>query len=162
MAGFVSSKIDDTNNTTTNNNIDSDEEITTDDITTALKNLDILLSHINIGGQSFSANEFVEIDSDIPVFNESNDIDDNLIIVDENYDNKKNNNNDEEDDDTPTETPPKLVEAMEMVKRLHLLAATQQPQLHLLIFQLDSQLTQLFIDSKAAKQTTIDDLFHKN
>lgn len=102
------------------------------------------------------------MDSDIPVFNESNDIDGNLIIIDENYDNKKNNNNDEEDDDTPTETPPKLVEAMEMVKRLHLLVATQQPQLHLLISQLDSQLTQLFIDSKAVKQTTIDDFFHKN
>ena len=159
MAGFFSSEIDDTNSTTINNNIDSDKEIITEDITIALNNLDALLFHMNIGGQSLSASEFVEIDSGIPVFNERNDIDDNLIIVDEDYDSKKNNNNSEEDDDIPTETPPTLIEAMEMVRRLHLLAATQQPQLRLLISQLDSQLTQLFIDSKAIKQTTIDDFF---
>ncbi len=50
---------------------------------------------------------------------------------------------------------------MEMVRRLHLLTTTQQPQLHLIISQLDSQLSQLFIDSKSAKQTKIDDIFLK-
>ncbi|CAF5144758.1 unnamed protein product, partial [Rotaria socialis] len=59
----------------------------------------------------------------------------------------------------PTEAPPKLIEAMCMVRRLHILAATQQPQLHTLISQLDSQLTQLFIDSKGVKQATIKDFF---
>ncbi|CAF4199816.1 unnamed protein product, partial [Rotaria magnacalcarata] len=73
-----------------------------------------------------------------------------------------NNNNNDEDDDMSTETPPKVIEAMEMVRRLHLLAASQQPQLHSLIYQLDSQLTQLFIDSKGVKQTTIDDFFHRD
>ena len=62
-----------------------------------------------------------------------NDINDNLIIVDEDYDSKKNNNNSEEDDDISTETPPTLIEAMEMVRRLHLFAATQQLQLHLFL-----------------------------
>ena len=133
MAGFFSSQIDDTNSTTINNNIDSDKEIITDDITIALNNLDALLSYMNIGGQSLSSSEFVEIDSDIPVFNERDDINDNLIIVDEDYDSKKNNNNSEEDDDIPTETPPTIIEAMEMVRRLHLLAATQQLQLHLFL-----------------------------
>jgi hypothetical protein len=52
----------------------------------------------------------------------------------------------------PTETPLKLIEAMEMVRRFHLTAATQQPQLHFLISKLDSQLTQLLIDSKGVKQ----------
>ena len=70
MAAFFSSQIDDTNSTIINNNIDSDKEIITDDITIALNNLDALLSHMNIGRQSLSASEFVEIDSDIPVFNE--------------------------------------------------------------------------------------------
>jgi hypothetical protein len=41
---------------------------------------------------------------------------DNLTIVDEECDNKKNNNKNREDDDMPTETPPKLIEAIEMVR----------------------------------------------
>ncbi|CAF4337917.1 unnamed protein product, partial [Rotaria magnacalcarata] len=49
----------------------------------------------------------------------------------------------EEEDDVPAKLPPKLVDAMEMVRRLHLLATTEQPQLHCIISQLDSQLTQL-------------------
>ena len=98
MAGFIPSKIDNTNSTTITNNIDSNEEIITDNITIVLNNLDIVLSHMNIGGQSLSASEFVEMDSDISVVNEWNDINDNLIIVNEDYDNKKHNNNDEEDD----------------------------------------------------------------
>ncbi|CAF4100788.1 unnamed protein product [Rotaria magnacalcarata] len=63
----------------------------------------------------------------------------------------------EEEDDVPAELPPKLVDAMEMVRRLHLLATTEQPQLHCIISQLDSQLTQLFIDSKQLKHKTIED-----
>ncbi|CAF4026659.1 unnamed protein product [Rotaria sp. Silwood1] len=130
------------------------------DVATALQDLDTLLTHITIGGHSLNANEFVEIDSETSAFNEWNDIDDNLIVVDAGCgDNITTDNN--EDDDMPTEAPPKLTEAMEMVRRLHILAATQQPQLHTLISQLDSQLTQLFIDSKGVKQATIKDVFHK-
>jgi len=54
------------------------------------------------------------------------------------------------------------MEAMEMVRRLHLLVSTQQPQPHSHISQLDLQLTQLFIDSEEKKQTKIKDFFHKN
>jgi hypothetical protein len=61
-----------------------------------------------------------------------------------------------------TAAPPKLIGAMEMVRRLRLLDSTQQPQLCSLISQLDSKLTQLLIDSKGVIQTTIDDYFHKN
>lgn len=84
-----------------------------------------------------------------------------MTIVDEEYGNKNQNNN-EDDDDIPTEAPPKLIDAMEMVRQLHILASTQQPELHSLVSQLDSQLTQLFIDSKGAKQAKIDDYFRKN
>ncbi|CAF4368920.1 unnamed protein product, partial [Rotaria socialis] len=130
-------------------------------ITTALKDLDTLLAHIHIDGQSLSASEFVEMDLDTPTFNEWNESDNDVIIVDEEYVNKKHNNNDQ-DDDILTEAPPKLIDAMKMAKTLHLLASTQYPELHSLISQLDSQLTQLFIDSKGAKQTKIDDFFCKN
>ncbi|CAF2189462.1 unnamed protein product [Rotaria magnacalcarata] len=158
-AGCVCSTIKNVANTTINSDSDSEEEILTNDISTALQNLDLLLVHLNIGGQSLSAIEFIEVDEDTSAFNEWNDVDNSLIIVDEQ---RHNNDDNDEDDDMPTETPPKVIEAMEMVRRLHLLAATQQPQLHSLISQLDSQLTQLFIDSKGVKQTTIDDFFHRN
>ncbi|CAF2234405.1 unnamed protein product, partial [Rotaria magnacalcarata] len=124
--------------------------------------LSTLLDHINIGGQRFSANEFIEIDTNIPVFNEWKDIDNHSIIVNDESENKTKTNHYDEDDDIPAETPPQLIEVLEMVKRLHLFAAIQQPQLHTVISRLDSQLTQLYIDSKGTKQTKIDDSFHKN
>ena len=83
MTSFIFSKLDGTNSTSINNNIDSNEEITTDDNTTSLNKLDTLLSHTNIGRKSRSASEFIELDSNIPVFNEWNDIDDHLIIIGE-------------------------------------------------------------------------------
>ena len=149
-AGFIYPTTEEITSTTTNSN-DLDEENTGDDISIALKDLDTLLALVNIGGQSLSANEFVEVDAEIPTFNEWNDTEDDLVVVDQTCSNKKNIDNNEEDDDMPTETPPKLIEAMDMVRRLHLLAATQQPQLHSLISQLDSQLTQLFIDSNGCQ-----------
>ncbi|CAF1535025.1 unnamed protein product [Rotaria sordida] len=161
MAGFVHPNTQDTISGTIDNENDTNEETIIDDITTALKDLDTLLAHIHIDGQSLSASEFVEMDLDTPTFNEWNESDNDVIIVDEEYVNKKHNNNDQ-DDDILTEAPPKLIDAMEMAKKLHLLASTQYPELHSLISQLDSQLTQLFIDSKGAKQTKIDDFFCKN
>jgi predicted RNA-binding protein Jag len=162
MAGFACSNTQGTANNSMNSDNDSDGETTTHDISAALQNLDTLLAHINIGEQNLSASEFVEMDADTPVFNECSDADDTLIIAEEECDSKKNNNDNEEDDDILTETLPKLIKAMEMVRRLHLLATTQRPQLHSLISQLDSQFTQLFIDLKGVKQTTIDDFFRKN
>ncbi|CAF1419046.1 unnamed protein product [Adineta steineri] len=162
-AGFVHPNTQHDTNITTNdiNDNDLNNETIADDISTALQNLDTLLTHSNNGKHRLTANEFTEIDSETPAFNEWNDTNDNPIVVDENgIDNITTEDND--DEDMPTEPPPKLTEAMEMIRRLHILAATQQPQLHSLISQLDSQLTQLFIDSKGVKQTTIDDFFHKN
>ncbi|CAF4851692.1 unnamed protein product, partial [Rotaria socialis] len=151
MTGFANPNTQSESSDTMINNSD-------DDVATAIQDLDTLLTHITIGGLSLTANEFIEIDSETPVFNEWNDINDNLIAVDADCgDNITTDNN--EDDDMPTEAPPKLIEAMCMVRRLHVLAATQQPQLHTLISQLDSQLTQLFIDSKGVKQATIKDFF---
>ncbi|CAF3887434.1 unnamed protein product [Rotaria magnacalcarata] len=110
-----------------NSGYDSDEEIPTNDISTALQNPDILLAHLNVGGQSLSAIEFIKVDEDTPGFNAWNDVDNSLTIVGE----QRHNN--EEDDDMPNETPLKVIKTMDMVRRLHLLAATQQPKLHSLI-----------------------------
>jgi len=57
------------------------------------------------------------------------------------------------------ENPPNLSAALEMIRKLHLFASTQQHQLHSLISNLESQLTGIYIDSKAAKQSSIKDYF---
>jgi hypothetical protein len=57
------------------------------------------------------------------------------------------------------ENPPNLSEVLEMVAKLHLFASTQQPQLHSVVSDLQSQLTDIYIDSKSAKQSSIKDYF---
>ncbi|CAM4837137.1 unnamed protein product [Rotaria magnacalcarata] len=164
-AGFKSSNIQSTTNAITDISTQLEQQADIDDISSALRTLDMLLDHIKIDGECLSASEFVDMDTEIPVFNEWNDPVDKQIIIDKACRNQiSNENNDdissmEEEDDVPAKLPPKLVDAMEMVRRLHLLATTEQPQLHCIISQLDSQLTQLFIDSKQLKQKTIEDFF---
>ena len=135
-----------------------DKETNSDDISSALRTLDMPLAHVSIGGRSLSASEFVQVDNETPAFNEWKDPGDHLIVVNEAFDDNRNKE-EEDDEDLMNETPPKLIDVLEMVRRLHLLANTEQPQVDSLIFQLDSQLMQLFIDSKVLKQTTIDDFF---
>ncbi|CAF2706287.1 unnamed protein product [Rotaria sp. Silwood2] len=166
-SGFKCSIIQPTVNVMTDISTLLDQQCDADDVPSALQTLDMLLAHVKIGEERLSASEFVEMDSEIPVFNEGNDPLDKQVNIDETFRNQIiSQNNDDiniigEEDDVPAETPPKLVEAMEMVRRLHLLAAMEQPQLHHVISQLDSQLTQLFIESQGLKQTTIEDFFHK-
>lgn len=59
----------------------------------------------------------------------------------------------DEDDESPSEAAPKLVEAMNMIRRLQILATTEQPQLDHLIARLGSQRTELYINSKGVSQT---------
>ena len=68
-----------------------------DDVATAVQDLDALLTHITIGGQSLTADEFIQIDSEIPVFNEWSDVDGNLVVID--ADPKENIATDNSDDD---------------------------------------------------------------
>ena len=159
-AGFIYPSVQDTLASVTDTNDTSADETPIDEAAAALSDLAGLLAHVKIGGRSLTANEFVDVDNEIPAFNEWNDDESNLITVDEDLSNQVGKSRDE-DDDVPAEPPPNLFEAMEMLRRLHLLASTQHPHLHSLVSQLDSQLTQLFIDSKGAKQTTIDDFFRK-
>ncbi|CAF1920308.1 unnamed protein product [Rotaria magnacalcarata] len=112
-ARIFCSNIQNVANTTINSGYDSDEEIPTNDISTALQNLGILLAHLNVGGQSLSATEFIEVDEETSAFNEWNDVKNSMIIVGEQ---RYNNNNSEKDDGMPTEIPPKVTEAMDMIK----------------------------------------------
>ena len=83
MAGFVNPNTQTETSATMVNNSDDhvDNGISTDDFATALQDLDTLLTHITTGGLRLTANEFIEIDSEPPAFNEWNDIDDNLMVV---------------------------------------------------------------------------------
>ena len=49
--------------------------------------------------------------------------------------------------------------ALEMMRKLHLFASIEQPKLHNLISDLESQLTDIYLDSKAVKQSSITDYF---
>ena len=56
----------------------------------SIKQLDDLLVHLQIGGNRVSASELVNIDSNIPVFNEWNDNSD-FLIESTNHDTAENN-----------------------------------------------------------------------
>ena len=58
-------------------------------------------------------------------------------------------------------TPPNLSEAMEMLERFRLLSTTTHPQLHQIVLQLESQLTDLYLERKVSKQSKIEDFFRK-
>ena len=94
---------------------------------------------MQVGGHQLSAAEFIDIDSSILAFNE---LDDNvhpkdLVQIDE-----------EEESVLITEKPPNLSEVLEMMRKLHLFSSTRQHQLHTLISDLDSQLTDIYLTRK--------------
>ncbi|CAF3290529.1 unnamed protein product [Rotaria socialis] len=71
-ASFVCSTIENVDNTTINSDSDSDEEILTNDISTALQNLDLLLAHLNIGGtQRWASQAFLPKSSEVKPSHES-------------------------------------------------------------------------------------------
>lgn len=46
-----------------------------------------------------------------------------------------------------------ISEALEMLRKLHIFAWLEQPQLYNALFDLESKLTDIYFDSKAVKQT---------
>ncbi|CAM4766515.1 unnamed protein product [Rotaria magnacalcarata] len=96
------------------------------------------------------------MDSYIPTFNEWDDyghLKSSIQVI------QDDNEEEEEEEDAFVEKPPNLPEALEMMRRLHRFASIEQPQLHNLIYDLESQLTDIYLDSKAVKQSSITDYF---
>ncbi|CAF2010715.1 unnamed protein product [Rotaria magnacalcarata] len=118
-----------------------------------LQQLELLLAHIDIGGPQLTAAEFLEMDACIPTFNEWDDYGHLKSSIQVTQDDN------EEEEDAFVEKPPNLSEALEMMRRLHLFASIEQPQLHNLIYDLESQLTDIYLDSKAVKQSSFTDYF---
>ena len=121
-----------------------------------LKNLDFLLVHAIGTDTQISANEFVKFDDEIPVFVECDNTIDNLLTVED-----VQNDQDDKDEEIIQEQPPSLMEALEMIRMLRLFASTRQPQLYQLVTDLESKLTDAYIDSKTSKQSSIIDFFPK-
>lgn len=82
-----------------------------------------------------SAIELINIDSNIPVFNEWNDNSDlhyEIVNID-----SIDNMEDVEEEAEINEPPLKLPEALDMLRCLHLFASTEQPELHAPISQFE-------------------------
>ncbi|CAM4778507.1 unnamed protein product [Rotaria magnacalcarata] len=99
-----------------------------------LQQLHSLLVHLRICGSQLTAAEFADIDF---------------------YDNEE----EEEEEEALLEQPPNLSEALKMMRKFHLFVSIKQPQLHNLISDLELQLTDIYLDSKAVKQSSITDYF---
>jgi hypothetical protein len=68
----------------------------------------------------------------------------------------------DEEEDNQEEEPPKLPEALDMVRKIHLLVSSQHPDLHQLVSELEAKLTDIYLDSRVAKQSSITDFFQKS
>ncbi|CAF3034910.1 unnamed protein product [Rotaria sp. Silwood2] len=119
-----------------------------------LEQLDSLLVHGRIEEQQLTAGEYIDIDSSIPAFNEWDDDEHLKVLVQVGEE-----ANDDDELVSVTEKPPNLPEVMEMMRKPHLFASTQQPQLYNLISDLELQLTDIYLYSKATKQSSIKDYF---
>ena len=134
----------------------------TNNVNNLLQQLDSLLSHIQISGPQLTAAEFIDIDSYIPVFNEWDDnepLRDLIQVVQEN--DEEAEEEDAGDELSSCEQPPNISEALEMLRKLHLFASVEQPQLHNTLSDLESLLTDIYLDSKAVKQSSIKDYFSR-
>ena len=122
-----------------------------------IKQLDDLPSHVCLDGNQLSALELVNIDSSIPVCNEWNGNRNFLVEIVSVY-----RIEDDDGQQQVKQTPPYLLGVLDMLQRFHLLASTEQSQLHLLISDLKSKLTDAYLDSKVSEQNSIPDCFNKN
>ncbi|CAF5017622.1 unnamed protein product, partial [Rotaria socialis] len=127
-AGFIRSSST-PSSSMTNMDIIVETDIESNNSDNPLQQLHSLLVHRRIGGSQLTAAEFVDIDSD---------------------DNEEEEE-EEEEEEALLEQPPNLYEALEIMRKLHLFASIEQPLLHNLISDLESQLTDIYLDSKAVK-----------
>ena len=97
----------------------------------------------------------MNIDNAIPVFNEWNDNSEHLVeLIDDDL-------TAEQEEEEKQEAAPKLIEALEMLHKLHLLVSVEHPQLHKLVTDLQSKLTDAYFDSMATKQSSTTDYFKR-
>lgn len=137
--------------------------LSVDEDESALKQLDDLLSHIAVNDERMSAAELVSIDDDIPAFNQWTDEKEAIReMVAASGTDEPQFFEEEEEEESRNDIAPKLPEALDMVRKLHLFASTEHPELHSLLSELESKMTDVYLDWKSSKQSCITDYFHKN
>lgn len=55
--------------------------------------------------------------------------------------------------------PSSLSEALQTLRRLHLLSTTQYPEMHLFVIQLQNKLMEIYLDENRSRQTTLYEYF---
>ena len=123
----------------------------------SIKKLECLLQHFKINSLQLSATEYAMFDDEVPVFNEWDDTATSVTIIQDAEQDPEED--DDHEDEVAREEPPSFVEALEMIRKLHLLVSVRQPELHSLMSDLESKLTDSYIDSKTSKQSSIMDFF---
>ncbi|CAF2229378.1 unnamed protein product [Rotaria magnacalcarata] len=76
------------------------------------------------------------IDDNAPSFNEWNDSNDKLLVINRIINDDGDSNEDQLNDDVPSEDPPSLSECLDLVRRLCFFSTMQQPELHSFIIEL--------------------------
>ncbi|CAF1661367.1 unnamed protein product [Rotaria magnacalcarata] len=99
------------------------------------------------------------IDDSAPPFNEWDDSNNKLLVINGIINDDADSNEDQLNDDVPSEDPPSLSECLDLVHRLRLFSTMQQPELHLFIIELQSKLTDTLLDSNLSKQRSVLDYF---
>ena len=92
----------------------------------------------------------MDIDSSFPTFHEWDDYEQLKTYIQVAEDNIE---------ETLAGQPRNLSKALEVIRKLHLFASTEQPQLRNLLSDLESQLTDIYLESKTVKQSSITDYF---
>lgn len=90
-----------------------------------------------------SAMELVNVDSNIPVFNEWTD---DHQVMRQMVQFNGIDDTDVEEEESIGEVVPKLPEALDMLRKLHLFASIEHPELHSLLSELESEMTDIYLD----------------
>ncbi|CAF3223559.1 unnamed protein product [Rotaria socialis] len=121
--------------------IDAVQQISiTDEIISAedksIEELDRVLRHLTIGGKPMSGYDIMCTDDNAPSFNEWNDSNDKLLVINGIINDDGDSNEDQLNDDVPSEDPPSLSEFLDLIRRLRFFSTMQQPELHSFIIEL--------------------------
>ncbi|CAF4533453.1 unnamed protein product [Rotaria magnacalcarata] len=121
--------------------IDAVQQISiTDEIISAedksIEELDRVLRHLTIGGKPMSDYDIMCIDDNATSFNEWNDSNDKLLVINGIINDDGDSNEDRLNDDVPSEDPPSLSEFLHLVRHLRFFSTMQQPELHSFIIEL--------------------------
>ncbi|CAF2020723.1 unnamed protein product, partial [Rotaria magnacalcarata] len=134
----------------------------TDEIISAedklIEELDRVLRHLTIGGKPMSGYDiicgemrerkfekhfsfftfhcFESIDDNASSFNEWNDSNDKLLVINGIINDDGDSNEDQLNDGVPSEDPPSLSECLDLVRRLRSFSTMQKPELHSFIIEL--------------------------